>query len=247
MWTPVLHGRIRRRFLVNFRVDPEVAQRLLPSPLRPQLVAGSALAGVCLIRLEEIGPRWWPRALGLASENAAHRVAVVASDGPAVYIPRRDTSSLVNRLAGGRLFPGAHHGARFTVLDDGERVALTMSSSDGEVAIRLRAHRADRLPAGSAFPSLAEASAFFQRGSTGYSTSAVATRLDGIRLATDDWRVEPLAVDEIDSSFFADPRRFPPGSVAFDSALVMRDVAHEWHSIAPLAVAASDLVVDDPR
>src|SRR5438105_15949149 len=40
------------------------------------------------------------------------------------------------------------------------------------------------------------------------------------------WQVQPLAVEEVYSSYFADARRFPPGSVVFDSALLMRDIPH---------------------
>src|SRR5687768_9574793 len=108
---PTLEGVIRRRVLVNVRVDPEVMRRHLPTPFRPKLLAGEAVAGICLIRLEGVRPRFFPFPVGIASENAAHRVAVEweDDDGRAregVYIPRRDSDSRVNRLAGGRLFPG---------------------------------------------------------------------------------------------------------------------------------------------
>ncbi len=46
-----LDGTIERRILINYRLDPAAARQLVPSPLRPQLVAGSAVAGVCLIRM----------------------------------------------------------------------------------------------------------------------------------------------------------------------------------------------------
>jgi hypothetical protein len=47
---------------------------------------------------------------------------------------------------------------------------------------------------------------------------------------TESWRVTPLAVSLIESSFFADPRNFPPGSAHFDNALLMRQIPHEWHT-----------------
>ena len=53
-------------------------------------------------------------------------------------------------------------------------------------------------------------------------------RLDGIRLQTDGWQVHPLAVEHVESTFFADESVFPAGSVAFDHALVMRDLTHQW-------------------
>lgn len=95
MKLPKVHGIIGRRLLVNFRVEPDVIQQQLPAPFRPKLHDGYVVAGICLIRLQDIRPKRFPRMLGLSSENAAHRIAVVWEDdqGPheGVYIPRRDT------------------------------------------------------------------------------------------------------------------------------------------------------------
>src|SRR5262245_58699554 len=127
-----VRGTIRRRLLINYRVDPAVMRRLLPAPFAPKLHDGRALAGMCLMRLEYIRPPRFPLAVGLSSENAAHRIAVVWKDADGahegVYIPRRDTGSLVNHLAGGRLFPGEHHRATFRVTERDERIAFQMRS-----------------------------------------------------------------------------------------------------------------------
>ena len=116
---PVIRGVIDRRILVTYRVAPDVQARLLPAPFRPRLVRGFGMAGICLIRLREVRPARLPAWLGVHSENAANRVAVEwEQDGvlrEGVYIRRRDTSSRLNALAGGRLFPGIHHHAHFTV------------------------------------------------------------------------------------------------------------------------------------
>ena len=130
---PKVHGTIKRRLLVNFRVDPAVMQRHLPPAFNPKLHRGYAIAGICLIRLENIRPRRFPGLLGLSSENAAHRIAVTWQDESGaregVYIPRRDTGSLVNHLAGGRLFPGEHQRATFRVTDADNRIAHQAGSS----------------------------------------------------------------------------------------------------------------------
>jgi hypothetical protein len=76
MRLPVIQGVIRRRILVNFRIDPGVMQAQLPPRFRPKLHQGHAIAGVCLIRLEAVRPRLVPQFLALSSENAAHRIAV---------------------------------------------------------------------------------------------------------------------------------------------------------------------------
>jgi hypothetical protein len=172
--------------------------------------------------------------LGINSENAAHRVAVVwhengvAREG--VFIPRRDTGSLLNHLAGGRVFPGEHHRARFAVREEAGRLDVAMKSDDGAVAVRVSGHLGGTLPPTSCFASVAEASTFFEPGALGYSVTQDPRRLDGIRLRTHEWRMEPLQVEEIFSSYFADQTRFPAGSVEFDCALAMRDFRHEWHT-----------------
>jgi len=241
MRLPVIEGLIRRRILVNFRVDPDVMQRALPSPFRPKIHAGYAIAGICLIRLEQIRPKGLPAFMGIASENAAHRIAVLWED-PAgktregVYIPRRDTGSLLNHLAGGRVFPGEHQIADFDVTDDGNRITMSIRARDGGISVRLQAHDTDALPVSSCFPDVAESSSFFEAGSIGYSATADCCRLDGIRLETNGWQVRPLAVDQVESSYFSNPNMFPAGSIAFDHALIMRDVRHEWHEVPDLAL-----------
>ena len=85
------------------------------------------------------------------------------------------------------------------------------------------------LPSASVFGSLAEASAFFQAGSLGYSATPEPTRFQGLELRCQGWHVEPLEVEEVRSSFFDDPALFPTGSIAFDCALLMRGIEHEWH------------------
>ena len=238
MRLPTIHGVIRRRILVNFRVDPEVMQARLPPLFRPKLHHGHAIAGICLIRLESVRPRFVPAALGLSSENAAHRIAVrwntEGGEREGVFIPRRDTGSAMNLLAGGRIFPGEQHRASFAVREAADGIDFSMQSADGETSVRVRGRRGGDLPTSSSFRSVAEASAFFEPGSVGYSVTSDPGRLDGLELRTFGWGVEPLQIDEVHSSYFADEARFPRGSVTFDCALIMRNLEHEWRSAGDL-------------
>ncbi|MCM3876798.1 MAG: hypothetical protein NEA02_10305 [Thermoanaerobaculia bacterium] len=172
MRIPAVAGLIRRRVLVNFRVKPHVAQRLLPPGFEPKLVRGWVVVSIPLL-----------------------------------------------------------------VPDGEEGIDLTMRSSDGETSVELVAEAAPSLPTSSRFHSLAEASAFFEAGSLGYSPGGDAHRLDAVELRTSGWSVEPLAIRHVFSSFFADERLFPEGSVEFDSALLMRNVEHEWHIAQGVVVA----------
>jgi hypothetical protein len=243
---PVLRGVIKRRILVNFRADPSVVQRVLPAPFKPKRHQDYSLVGICLIRLEQIRPVGLPAVLGLASENAAHRIAVTWRDAAGidregVFIPRRDTGSLLNRMAGGRLFPGEHNPAKFNVVDIAGNVDYSMNSLDGQVKVELTGKDAEALPAQSCFSCMAEASTFFEGGSLGYSVTSSGERLDGLTLHTLTWKVRALQVSRVHPSFFEDATRFPPGSVVFDHALIMRDIPHEWHQADDLKTAGSAL------
>jgi hypothetical protein len=55
-------------------------------------------------------------------------------------------------------------------------------------------------------------------------------------LKTKEWRVEPLQVTRVYSSYFSDEEKFPPVTIEFDHALIMRNVEHEWHSADDLYV-----------
>lgn len=240
MKLPIIQGVIRRRILANFRVEPAIMQRQLPTRFRPKLHNGFAVAGICLIRLEHIRPQRMPEIIGLSSENAAHRVAVLWDEDnetrEGVYISRRDTNSQLNHLLGGRIFPGEHHAARFTVSESGGAIELSMRSDDGDVAVDVEGVIAESMPSTSIFASLAETSKFFEGGSLGYSVTKDPGRLDGLKLETKDWRVQPLQIEKVYSTYFADAEKFPAGSIAFDHALIMRNVAHEWHNANDLYV-----------
>ncbi|MEP6662233.1 MAG: DUF2071 domain-containing protein [Verrucomicrobiota bacterium] len=232
---PIIQGIIRRRMLVNYRVEPEIIQRQLPQKFRPKLYDGFAFAGICLIRLERIRPKGLPSFLGINSENAAHRIAVLWDDEngnvqEGVYIPRRDTDSRLNQIAGGRLFPGEHHAAKFRVKDGSDGIDFSMRSDDGQTSVTLRGVTGENLPDHSKFRNLAEASEFFERGSLGYSAKKGGEYLDGLRLKTFSWKVKPLDVTHVASSYFVDQLKFPQGTIAFDCALIMRDIEHEWIS-----------------
>ena len=170
----------------------------------------------------------------MASENAAHRIAVQWTENgrtrEGVFIPRRDTNSLLNRIAGGRLFPGVHHPATFRCAQNGTRFEVDLRSRDERTRVSVVARLADGWPVDSVFGSLAEASAFFRNGGCGWSPTN-GCGLEGVELCTKTWKMHALAVDRVESSFFNDPNRFPSGSVEFDCALLIRGIGHEWQAL----------------
>ena len=134
MKIPTITGVIRRRVLLNYRVDPDVVNAILPGNFRPQIVHGYAIAGICLIRPEEVRPKGMPAIVGVSSENSAHRIGVEwDEDGETkygVYVPRRDTNCKFNALVGGRLFPGAHELSDFKISDADGNISMRVTAKD---------------------------------------------------------------------------------------------------------------------
>ena len=238
MKIPTIRGIIDRRILANFRIDADCMAAALPAPFRPQLHRGWAVGGICLIRLKQVRPNFLPLPCGLQSENAAHRIAVEWDDAgqtkQGVYIPRRDTNSRLNALAGGSIFPGVHHFSKFTVVETEQEFSVTMNSDDDSAKVHVAGSVSNDFPESSIFETLDEASKFFEQGSLGYSDTKISGVYDGLELSCIDWKVETLEVDAIESSYFQDNERFPSGSVEFDCALLMRGIDHRWHSRAEL-------------
>ena len=236
MGLPAIKGIIRRRILLNYRIAPEAVSRILPGNFRPKLAGGHAIAGICLIRLEEVRPKGLPRFLGISSENSAHRIAVEWEDDTGrmkegVFVPRRDTDSLLNSLAGGRVFPGVHHHSRFNIRDEGREISIRINAADADKPlVVIEATESTDFPTSSVFESLEDSSRFFEAGCIGYSSRPDSCRMDGLLLKVENWRVSPLSIQKVESSYFDDTSIFPPDTIEFDHALLMRDIPHEWHS-----------------
>jgi uncharacterized protein YqjF (DUF2071 family) len=232
---PRLVGEVERRLLVNYRVEPAVIEALLPARFRPQIVNGFAVAGICLIRMGSLRPRGLPAWLGLRSENAAHRFAV-EWDGPdgiqrGVYIPRRDSDSLISAAVGGRLYPARLHRASFDVAESGAHIRIAFAARDRSARAAVDVTMTDELTGSALFADIDAASAFFEGGSKGYSATADPGRFDGLALQTTAWKVHPAIVTSAASSFFDDPTAFPPGSADLDCALIMRRIPVTWQPL----------------
>jgi hypothetical protein len=129
-----------------------------------------------------------------------------------------------------------HLPSPFHVEDADDRIALGMTSADGRVHLDVAGRVAAELPTTSIFRTVDDASAFFEPGSVGYSATASGRRLDGVILKTHSWSVRPLAIERVSCTYFADETVFPTGSVTFDCALIMRNIAHEWQAGASMYI-----------
>jgi uncharacterized protein DUF2071 len=240
---PVLEGVIARRILLNFRCDPAVAQKQLPSPLQVENHNGFAIVGICLIRLEKLRPKGLPAIVGLSSENMAHRIAIRypsdTGERSGVFIWRRDTDQKIVQMLGGRAFPGPHGSAEFSVNDAGPEVEMTIKTGRSEADVDFSAKLSSEWSSTSAFQNFRDASEFFRKGDCGFSCSMNGENLEGLQLKTVAWDMTALRVNNVRSAFFEDESRFPHGSVTFDCGLVMRGISHEWHELQDIPELAT--------
>jgi hypothetical protein len=217
-----VRARLRRRLLLSYRLDADVARELLPDGLRPLLVNGHAVAGVCVLGLENIRPRWVRGRWGLRSENAAHRIAVEWDDEGesqrGVYIFERHSSSWIPVLFGGRIFPGVHRKARFAIDESAGRYALTMDAAGESLAadVEIGGEWQSGL-----FQTLEDASEFYRSGRIGWSRRHDGLSLEPVTLTSTQWAVEGARLRSLRSSFFD---ALPEGAAVFDSVVVMRDL-----------------------
>ena len=225
---------LERRLLLNYRVDPEVVQAILPEPFSPRLAGGYAIAGVCLIHMSQVRPKHLPAALGIDVHGSAHRIAVQWTDSgverEGVYILRRDSGSRMVGLIGRRAL--AAHSARFKAHETPDHLAIEVWSEDGYGSLLVRAHVEGELSS-SVFSSAADAQAFFEHGGPGY-TRVGNGRFTGVALSAASWEMAPVHLLEARSVWLENGTIFPAGTAVPDSALVMRNTESWWRSVPPV-------------
>ena len=241
-----IQGIIDRRILLNYRVEPAALAAQLPAPFRPQVINNWGIAGVCLIRLRDVRPSWMPGFCGLGSENAAYRTAVEwdteTGVQQGVFVWRRATSSRLNAIAGGRVFPGVHSHREFAVKETERTFNVSVAES---------AHALPELAVETKLSSKFESVVFrsFQRATAciccdaiGYSPDRSGRTFEGLHLELHDPKSESLEVTALRSEFFEDEDRFPRGTAHFDHAVLMRGVHHRWISQPNLSATNSQEV-----
>ena len=247
---PIIEGVIARRILLNFRVDPEVAQALTPAPLKVKLAKDNALFGICLLRIERARPKGLPEFLRLASENMAHRYAIrfAQRDGEeeGVFIPRRDTDDGFVQLLGGRAFPGYAHRARFRIQETAGGLEMEVHTDNAVADLHVQARWPATWQGSKVFDSFEDASNFFRQAPCGFNWGRGGRTLEGLRLQTKEWRMEPLQVSDLDSRFYENRTRFPQGSVEFDHGLLMRAIPHEWYALSDVPELAGEFGEPEP-
>lgn len=232
---PVITGQLDRRILLNYRFDAESLRKFLPAPFEPRIHKDRGIGGICMIRFHDLRPRHVPGALGIDSENAAHRIAVTwpqrESRQEGVFIPQRDTASAFNHWAGGKIFPGIFQRSTFKVVETPGHYHVEIAYPGKDPHVAFDGEETADFSKSSIFASLEEASDFFAKGAVGYSPSRDRSHFQGMELRLLEWHISPLKINKAFVRLYEDGNTFPKGSVELDSAMVMRRLKHEWHNI----------------
>jgi hypothetical protein len=232
---PSAHGKIERRILINFAADPNVVEPLIPEGYELHIVNSKAVVGICLIRLAQMRPKFVPAFFGIHSENIAHRIALRyahedGTENAGVFVPIRHTNSWITSNIGSRFFTGVYDPATFKVREQNGIYDIEARSRDGEMRIAIEAHDAEEFTS-NLFGSLEEVSSFFECGSVGFSPDRGGCEIEGVKMTAQGWNMQPLEVHKVESSFYDNEEVFPKGSVAFDCALIMKDLPVLWSPV----------------
>lgn len=233
MHTPPLRGRCKWRALFAWKLDPVVARRLVPAPLRPKLVQGHALAAVDTMGLQGLRPRMVPGPLGLSLGLCSHLIAAEWKDGQryrdVLYVIRRDVDVHVLGRAGGLLLPGKSHGARIQSNEGLSDISIACHSLDGECQLDLAGHIGARWSSQALFASPAAMMEVLGNRSGGRVAYDEAGKGTLIELEAKPECAEPLTLDRAHSSLF-DGGLVPEGSAELEAGVLLRNLVCVWRS-----------------
>ena len=216
---------VRVRYVVNFRIDPDLARAMLPVPwLDPQIVRGHAVLSFCPYVLDAVRLSPLPRSLGVRAICSAYRLAVVDRSGStpvaAAWVPARETNDrFVARLAPGSLRAGFERLVA-SVTDDPDGTRISFTRLDHRPYFHARFNPADQ-PGGELFVDVAAFEGFFKAAATSWAPSTTEGSWVRLDLDAGETNYAPLAITDLDAPGL-------PGDAVFDSAFVGRGGSYCW-------------------
>jgi hypothetical protein len=218
-----LRGPIGCRLVVLYRVAPDALVPLMPEGMRVDPYKGYAVAGLCYThRVRGEGP-WWSNPPSQGGDMLSLRILAeldtTSGPRPALWIPRRETSSRLSARFAGALLRGEHHSCRAELEQGDSTLELRVHAGDVE-ELYLRAELAGGLE-GSLFAHPREAEQVLGESRLVRPKSpidALAGESDDLGLGTGQVSAEPLLVRELRARPFDDRELFTEGSATFDSA-----------------------------
>lgn len=226
-----IHGRIKYRFLINYRISPALLSQFDLGPLKFDFHRGEAFLSVCVLRLQ-LRPGFSPLAFPWSTE-ILYRLAVKKPDEERAFLSLLSlNSNRVIAALGSRFAPFRFRHEPMDLQEDGQLVQSGISrGASSFVEIRSRGHHLQGslaalpgAPAGSMFDSPGEAQRFFLELEGGVSRRGL--DLYEQRIDRSGWGAEFCECQFESALIDSWTRR---GDLEYDSSLVMSELEQTWH------------------
>ena len=220
----------RNCFMINFAVEPDVMQRLLPTPLQPDLYANKAFVDVAVVDMEQMRPAFLPRGFGINYNQVVYRTAVRCNGERGVYFLRSDADNgLISKAGNWMTFFQFHHSRMQWQRQEGcfQFDLMAQPGQHADIHARFDISSPSRqMPENSCFPSLAEAQAFLVELYSAYSPDA--RGISRVRIQRTPWDIQVVQDTRGIYEFMQGSEMFPEGTATLDSVFYVRDLSYLW-------------------
>jgi hypothetical protein len=178
-------------------------------------------------------PAGIPAALGISYRQVVYRAVVRCGPNRGVYFLRSDADSRVMNTGGNLLSFFRFHYATvsWTLAPDRQRVMVASSDGTADIDLILGAGALEALPAGCAFPALAQAREHLVDLFTAYHPQDGRRRIDVVRIRREDWHITVLPVTSARCAFLDGAGPIPAGHAKLDSVFAIQDLPYYWHRL----------------
>ena len=223
----------RHCLLANYAITPQALAAVLPAPLVPDLASGRAWLSVVIADMRRMRPAGVPAALGVSYRQVVYRAVVRCGSSRGVYFLRSDADSRVMNTGGNLLSFFRFHHATVAWTRDLDQQRVTVASSDGtaDIDLTLGTGALRALPAGCAFPALAQAREHLVDLFTAYHPQDGRRRIDVVRIKREDWQIAVLPVLSARCAFLEGAGPIPARHTRLDSVFATQDLPYYWHRL----------------
>jgi len=200
--------------------------------VQPREIKGCGVAGIGLARRRGVPSVWLPDRFS-TFHQAVHFVLAMRT-GPdrshsGVVITRSDTSSRLQVwMAEHGLMRQRQQHARFRVAETREAIECVGESDDHRMRLALKGRVVRWLPRHSLFASVAQALDLLRQDLEDLGLTVPDAPLGGGRRGTRRCRLQPLALERLESSWFGDSPLATGGALQLDSGFWIRDEELVW-------------------
>ena len=232
-------AHVRERIVVNLAVSPRAMAEEIPCDwLLPQIVDGRAIVTFCVLWLQRVTPRGWPKAIMPSQVSCAIRFGVIdeATGEPGVYVVDRCTDSAIGSLATRFGCPGFHPLVRITeATDDAKRLITAERSGSPYMAFELRAPNEEC----GLFGSKEVFQQFLSEGVRSFTPAVRPDTINVVDLVKTETEFVPHAFSLLEDSGL--PSRIREDYVV-DSAFRTLNAEYEWCFVEQQPIGAKGLV-----